>query len=107
MTAALRQVAPADPVADAARMLGRRGGRPKGSFSPVPSWLRSEARQRQREGYKAREAFEILRDTEHPAGPDDFVVTDHTADQYGLDLGEHISWERYRKIWQRSRDRNR
>jgi hypothetical protein len=56
---------------NAAHFLGKRGGRPKGSCSsPLAMWLRSEIAQRQNEGYRCREAFVILRDTEMPDGFD-------------------------------------
>lgn len=90
-------------VTDAARALGRLGGRPKGSFSsPLAIWLRSEVRQRQAEGYRCREAFDILRDTEEPDEADAFVVRDWTADVHDLDIGTRVTWSNYRKLWNRT-----
>ena len=102
MTVALRQVAPAD-VTEAARQLGKLGGRPKGSYSPLGRWLRNEIKQRRREGYGCREAFAILRDTEKPDGRDAFLLTDWTADAHGLDLETRVSWDNFRKAWDRNR----
>lgn len=93
---------PPDPVAEAARALGRRGGRPRGSFSPLGAWLRTEAQQRQREGYRCREAFRILANTEHPDGDDAFIVTDHTADSHSLDIGARVTWDWFKKIWKKA-----
>lgn len=101
MTAAMRQPAPADPVADAARTLGRLGGRPKGSYSsPLAIWLRAEIKQRKAHGYQRREAFGILRDTEQPDGQDAFKVCDHTADTHDLDIGARVTWHYWRRLWQ-------
>lgn len=103
MRAVFRQPAPANPVADAARVLGRKGGRPKGSFSsPLAEWIRAEVKQRRAEGYRCREAFEILRDSEEPCGKDVFKVKDWTADDHNLDIGTRVTWENYRKLWNRT-----
>jgi len=102
MTGALRQSAPADPVSGAARMLGRRGGRPKGALSsPLSIWLHSESLQRQREGYRCREAFCILRDSEDPDGKDAFKVRDWTADVHDLDIATRVTWGYFKKIWKK------
>ena len=93
----------APDVSDAARQLGKLGGRPRGSYSPIGRWLRSEIVQRRREGYRCRESFEILRDTERPDGDDAFFVTEWTADAHGLDLESRVSWANYRKLWDRNR----
>ena len=90
-------------VSNAARQLGKLGGRPRGSYSPIGRWLRSEIVQRRREGYRCRESFEILRDTERPDGDDAFFVTEWTADAHGLDLESRVSWANYRKLWDRNR----
>ena len=85
-------------VSDAARALGRLGGRPRGSYSsPLAIWLRAEIKQRRREGYGCRESF--LRDTEEPDGCDAFTVRDYTADTHSLDIGARVSWANFRKIW--------
>ena len=87
MTAAALKSRPQGVVSEAARQLGKLGGRPKGSYSsPLAIWLRAEARQRRREDYRARESFVILRDTEHPHGRDAFTVSDHTVDEHDLDI---------------------
>lgn len=94
------QPAPADPVAEAARVLGRLGGRPKGSFSSqLAIWLRAEIKQRKTHGYRRREAFDILRDTEQPDGSDAFKVFDHTADAHDLDIGARVTWHYWRRLW--------
>lgn len=90
-------------VAEAARLVGKRGGRPTGSYSsPLAAWLRSEVKQRQREGYRCREAFEILRDSEEPTGKDSFTVKDWTADDHDLDIGTLVTWANFRKLWNRT-----
>ena len=89
----------------AAKLLGKRGGRPKGSLSSRLSvWLRSEIAQRQREGYRCRESFDILRDTENPDGEDAFTLTDYTSDQHAVDPDARVSWSYYKKLWRISRD---
>lgn len=103
MTAAAFKPQQQGSVSEAARQLGKLGGRPKGSFSsPLSIWLRAEARQRQREGYRARESFVILRDTEHPDGRDAFTVSDHTADEHDLDIDTQVTWDYFKKIWKKS-----
>lgn len=93
-------IKPGADIAEAARQLGRRGGRPKGSYSsPLAIWLRSEIRNRQREGYGCREAFSILADTENPSGRNGFTVTDWTADAHGLDIGARVTWYYWRRLW--------
>lgn len=97
---AVRYEVQCDPVADAARTLGRLGGRPKGSYSsPLAIWLRAEIKQRQAQGYRRREAFEILRDSEKPDGPDAFQVSDWTADDHTLDIGARVTWHYWRRLW--------
>lgn len=108
MTAVLRQPAPADPVADAARTLGRRGGRPKGSFSSkLAAWIRAEVKQKQREGWGRREAFNIAADTEQKIDKDHFQLTEATAEEAGIETVDDegndrpavISWAYWKKIW--------
>lgn len=75
MTVALLKPQPAADIAEAARELGRLGGRPKGSYSsPLAIWLRAEVKRRQREGWGRREAFDIVANTEHPSGRDAFTL---------------------------------
>jgi hypothetical protein len=101
MTIAVLKPQPVEGIAEAARQLGRLGGRPKGSYSsPLAKWLRSEIRKRQREGYGCREAFRILADTENSTGRDAFTVTDWTADAHDLDIGARVTWNYWRRLWQ-------
>lgn len=101
MTVAVLKPQPVAEIADAARQLGRLGGRPKGSYSsPLAKWLRAEIHKRQREGYGCREAFSILANTENPIGRDAFTVTDWTADAHGLDIGAQVNWDYWRRLWQ-------
>lgn len=108
MTAALRQPVQSDPVAEAARALGKRGGRPKGSYSsPLAAWLRAEVRQKQREGWGRREAFNISADTEQKIDNDHFQLTEATADDAGIETVDEtgndqpalVSWSNWKKIW--------
>ena len=100
MTAALRHPEPSDEIAEAARLVGRLGGRPKGSYSsPLSIWLRAEIKQRQAQGYRRREAFEILRDSEDPDGQEAFIVRDWTADKHDLDIGARVTWHYWRRLW--------
>jgi hypothetical protein len=93
----------ATDVTEAAKLIGKRGGRPKGSCSsPLAAWLRNEVKQRQREGYRCREAFEILRESEEPASKNSFTVTDWTADSHLLDIAAEVTWANYRKVWNRT-----
>jgi hypothetical protein len=95
----------APDIADAARALGRLGGRPKGSYSsPLAIWLRAEVKQRRQEGYRCRESFDILRETEEPAGRDAFIVRDHTADTHDIDIGARVNWDYFKKLWKKSGD---
>lgn len=116
MTAAMRQPAPVDPVADAARVLGRKGGRPKGSFSsPLAVWLRAEVKQKQREGWGRREGFNIAANTERPIDDDSFQLTERTAeeaeietvDEDGTDRPATVSWAYWKKIWLEVQNGNR
>lgn len=101
MTAVALKPQPQGRVSEAARQLGKLGGRPKGSFSsPLSIWLRAEVKQRQRHGYRCREAFDILRDSEDPDGPEAFTVRDWTADEYGLDLNARVTLSYWRRLWQ-------
>lgn len=108
MTAAMLKPAPVDQVADAARVLGRRGGRPKGAFSsPLARWLRAEVEQKQREGWGRREGFDIAADTQERSGKDLFRLTEwaaeeagvETFDQDGNDRPATVSWAYWKKIW--------
>ena len=73
-----------ESVSEAARTRDRRGGRPRGSFSPLGAWLRDEAERMRRDGYRCCEAFEILRDAEEPDGLEAFWVSDDSGEQAGI-----------------------
>ena len=95
-----------DQVSEAAHLIGKRGGRPKGSFSsPLAIWLRSEIAQRQLEGYRCREGFVILRDCENPDGDDALTVKDWTADDHDLEPDARVTWAYYKALWRRSKER--
>lgn len=105
--AALRQTAPSD-LTEAARALGKMGGRPRGSFSsPLACWLRNEVKQKQREGWGRREAFDIAAGTQEQAGKDSFRLMERTAEEAGIetvdeegnDLPATVSWSYWKKIW--------
>lgn len=100
MSAPAIRLQPSPDISDAARQLGKLGGRPRGSYSsPLARWLRAEVRQKQREGWGRREAFDILANTETPDSRDAFVVTDCTADDNDLDLGARVTWSYWKKLW--------
>ena len=101
MTAVAVKSYPVPDVSEAGRLLGKLGGRPKGSYSsPLARWLRAEVKQRQAEGYRCREAFEILRDSEEPNDKDAFTVRDWTVDAHDLDIGARVTWNYWRRLWQ-------
>ena len=96
-------VSDATALSAAASLIGKRGGRPKGSCSSnLAQWLTAEIRKTRRNDYRCREAFNILRDSEAPAGPDAFTVKDWTADDNELEPDIRVTWSYYRKIWQRT-----
>ena len=82
MSAALRQPAPADPVAEVVRLPRCGGGRPPGSLSsPLARWLRSEIRQAKRDTWTCRDAFEMLVENNRRTTGDAFVVGAETASE--------------------------
>jgi hypothetical protein len=109
MTARLRHPAPADPVVEAARVLGKLGGRPRGSFSsPLARWLRAEVAQRKDDCYGCAEAFGVVREAEIPAGKKSLHLTDATMDRWGIeakededgnDLPVTVSLSYWKNIW--------
>ena len=105
MTSVLRQPAPADQVAEAARMLGRRGGRPPGSLSsPLARWLRDEIKQAKRDRWTCRDAFEMLVENNLRTTGDAFVVGAETASEVinavrGDIKGKRVGFEYFRKLW--------
>lgn len=105
MTAALRQPAPVDQVADAARVLGRQGGRPPGSLSsPLARWLRDEIKQAKRDRWTCRDAFEMLVENNRRTIGDAFVVGAETASEVintvrGDIKGKRVGFEYFRKLW--------
>lgn len=88
-------------VSDAARALGRCGGRPKGSTTAAGDWLRFQIYQYQWAGYRCREAFELLQNAEKKDGRDALTVTDHTADCHDLPPEHRVTWDGFKKAWQR------
>lgn len=108
MTVAMRQPASVDQVAEAARLLGRKGGRPLGSTSsPLAAWIRTEVKEKRREGWGRREAFNIAADTEQKIDRDHFLLSDWTADEAGIETVDEegndqpavVSWSNWKKIW--------
>lgn len=99
----------APDVSDAARQLGKLGGRPKGSCSSrLGAWLRAEVAQRKAEGYRCIEAFGIVREAEIPAGPKSLRLTEATMDGWaidakigddGNDLPVTVSLSYWKKVW--------
>lgn len=107
MTAALRQVSPAEQVAEAARTLGKRVGRPKGSLEPHTLWLRGVIVEMRRAGYGCAETFRRICLTEDQGSkPRSFRVSAETADdvwdEIGGDIrGHEVRWSAFEKSWQR------
>ena len=100
MTDALRQ-APPDPIAEAARVLGR----PPGSLSsPLARWLRDEIKQAKRDRWTCRDAFEMLVENNRRTMGDAFVVGAETASEvinavHGDIKGRRVGFEYFRKLW--------
>ena len=89
MNATFRPTEPADQVAEAARLVGKMGGRPKGSFSSrLAAWLRCEIKEYRQCGYGCTEAFWIVREAQIPAGPKSLVVTARTMDKWEIEAKE-------------------
>lgn len=116
MTAVLRKPTTATDIAEAARQLGKLGGRPKGRFSsPLAKWLRQEVSVKLREGWSQREAFDIAADTHHRDGRDAFTLDEQLADELGIDTvdatgGERparVTWAYWKKIWLETKNQNR
>lgn len=101
MTAAL----PADEVAEVARALGRRGGRPRGAISShLARWLRMEIGQAKRDNWTCRDAFEMLVENNRKTKGDAFLVGAETASEviqhiHGDIKGRRVSFEYFRKLW--------
>jgi hypothetical protein len=100
-------VTPCNEVTDAARAIGRRGGRPKGSYSPLRRWLRPQILKFKRQGHTCRNVFYGISLTEEMDGVDAFIVTAETADLYyeecfGDITGRRVTWSAFRKLWQRT-----
>ena len=115
MTAVLRQSASVD-VTEAARALGRRGGRPRGYYySPLARWLRAEVKQKQREGWVRWEGFCITANTEQPIDKYAFRLNELTAEEAGIetvdedgnDKPANVSWAYWKKIWLEVQNGNR
>ena len=108
MNAPFRPNEPADQVAEAARVLGKKGGRPKGSRSSLlAAWIRAEVQQKRREGWGRREAFNIAADTEQKIDKDHFQLKEWTAEEAGVETVDEegnerpavVSWSNWKKIW--------
>jgi hypothetical protein len=105
MNAPFRPTEPADQVAEAARVLRKRRGRPVGSFKPLGRWLRLQIAKYKRQGETCINTFRALSLVE--GGDDDgFVISDETGESWLYDLGANIagkpvSYEGFRKAWQR------
>lgn len=100
MNTATPHKTPATPV---------RRGRPPNTVKPLTRWLRSVIRRMRREGYGCAETFHQLYLTED-ADSDDlgFTVSEETASEVWRDVGgdlagERVTWEGFRKAWQRTR----
>lgn len=109
VAAALIETSPDTAISDATCALGRRGGRPIGSFSsPLAAWLRLVIQQLKRENYSCRNVFyRISLAEEMVDGEDAFIVSAETADDVWLEClgdirGRKVSWEYFRKLWQRT-----
>lgn len=107
MTAVALKPQPQGSVSEAARQLGRMGGRPKGSFSPRGIWLRGVILEMRRSGHGCADTFRRLCLFED-AGPKprSFRVSADTADdvweEIGGDIrGESVTWCSFEKLWQR------
>lgn len=92
-------------ITQAASLLGKRGGRPKGSYGPLSRWLRHQIALGQKEGESCRNVFRALSIIEG-GGTDEFFVSEETASEclYSLraDIyGQRVTWESFRKTWQR------
>lgn len=106
MTAALRQPAPANPVAQIVRLPGR-VGRPRGAIGPLSRWLRPQIAKFKRQGESCRNTFLALSVVEG-GDEEQFEVSEETADSLLLDLGTSIAgrvvtYEAFRKAWQRQK----
>lgn len=107
--AALRQPAPVDLVADAALVLGRRGGgRPLGATSShLARWLRIEIGQAKRDNWTCRDAFEMLVENNRKTKGDAFIVGEETASEviqhiHGDIKGRRVGFEYFRKLWRKA-----
>jgi hypothetical protein len=99
------QLAP--DVTQAGNQISKRRGRPHGAYSPLTRWLRPQIAKFKRQQYTCRNVFYSLAETEEKESEDAFIVTDETADLYYEDCfgdirGERVTWEAFRKLWQRT-----
>ncbi len=108
MTAAIRQLVPADSIAEVVRLPRRRRGRPTGSVAPLTKWLRGVIAEMRRDGYGCAETWRRLCVIEDAAGDGrSFNVSVETADECWRDIGADIAGERvtyagFRSVWRRS-----
>lgn len=96
---------PPAAVSDLGQIQRRRGGRPRGSASPLSRWLRPQIEKFKRKEASCRNVFLALSTVE---GGDDvkFVVSDETADSMRYELGisiagQVVTYQAFRKAWQR------
>lgn len=88
-----------------------RRGRPPNSVTPLTKWLRGVIRRMRREGYGCAEIFHQLYLVEDADGDDQvlgFTVSEETASEVWRDVGgdlvgARVTWESFRKTWQRTR----
>ncbi|MER2539920.1 MAG: hypothetical protein ABTQ26_11830 [Azonexus sp.] len=85
----------------------RQPGRTKGSFSPLTIWLRGVIRELRRENFTCRQVFYRIGVAEEMDDDEQsFTVTAETSDFVWLDCcgdiaGKRVTWENFRKLWQK------
>jgi len=106
MTAALRQSAPAEQVAEVVQFPRHKRGRPSGSDGPLAIWLKPQIRKFKAQGASCTNVFRSLSVVEG-GNARAFVVSPETADAYypelGVDLaGMNVTLTNFKKMWQRA-----
>lgn len=95
-----------EAVAQAASLLGKRGGRPRGSYGPLSRWLRHQIAEAKQRGESCRNVFRVLSVIE--GGSEyEFEISEETASAYLYVLcsdiyGQRVTLEGFRKMWQRT-----